>query len=151
MKVPSAPKASRDRELVNAKLSRPIRQYFSLAVKFVQVCVTPITRLVMSSGPTTIARFIIPVWVNTVNRQFRRLVPHISKKILEPEPGLTHSYSPFSVVSINGAFRVCTPLNNAFPYPISWSSVHSMFSEHFVGYFSLDTTTRLCSTDTKTV
>lgn len=77
--------------------------------------VMPVLSLLFARGPTTVARFVVSVVVDSFNRHLRRSWPHVGEKVLEDKPPRTELYSSTTIPAVMTFVRVCGALFDAVP------------------------------------
>lgn len=93
-----------------------------------------IQSLLFSCRPTTIARLVIPVVINPINRKMARSAAHVSDKVVERvPPPITDLYSSCAIIVVGVAFRIVASLNHAVPN-IEFSGVGEAMGR--AGFFS---------------
>ena len=74
-----------------------------------------ITVLFFGRGPSAIARFVVAVIIDTINRHAFRHTHHVGNKILDPVPTLANDYSSAPIIFIGRMFWVVAAMNHANP------------------------------------
>jgi hypothetical protein len=84
------------------------------------VCAPPIFILFTQRSPTTIARLVITVVVNTVNRPPFGFFAHIGKKVFKSVPSFANLNAAFTVMAISGMTRISASIKHRAPYSINF-------------------------------
>jgi hypothetical protein len=134
----------------NSKANSPFFKGLGFSPKFYEMISASVINLFFFRSPFAIGRFIITIIINSFKRMFGSVRgPHILKKISKGMPTFTHLYSPFSIKTISGIFRIMTSVVHRRPNFIQMRTCHPMFTEHQRSIFSSKATAGLGNTALK--
>lgn len=121
-----------------------IQSDFRLGVPAVEAGFAPVIRLLFRGRPSTVARLIVAIVVDSVDRVPRgRAAPHVMNERRETLcPGRTHDYAATAIfVIVTGARRVASALHQC-PHVVFRCCAQSMRSVYEPGSFSVKASTR---------
>lgn len=113
---------------LKSSLPAPLHKRFGFSTELDKSITPHIRGLLPFCCPSAIARLIVSVVVDSINRMaLRWLRPHIFKKSFERiTPPLAHRYSAPSVAVVALGVLVFAPLNDSVPRLVNWSASHSV-------------------------
>lgn len=131
------------RHRMNACFSAPCGHRFGLASERQHAVVGSVYPLRNARRPSTVARFVVPVVVDTVEGQPCRTLSHIGKKVLEPQPTRTNCDPATTISGVRLAAFVETPLAHSAPNAKFLGFAHPVSRVSLGGQFGMETPTTM--------
>lgn len=122
--------------VVQAKPCRQHGKRKSLSFPFNQSVVSAVVFLLAFAGPSTVARLIVAINVNSIKRSFERASTHVAKELFKAVPPLfAYLYSSTAVVMKRFVIFICASLNHRIPRFKLWGISHAVGSSAFARQF----------------
>lgn len=112
----------------NAKFLAPLRKRQGSSVVRKSDVVSPVVHLCFTGGPYAIARLVVAVVVLPFERCSERARAHISQKVLELGPSVTHQYSSLTIVRETLNAWIATAIEHRLPHSVFAGLAHAVSS-----------------------
>lgn len=124
--IPTTLQAVGDARAREANFPGPCGDTLSTPIVRQIATVAAVLHLLLVCSPSAVARFVVPVVVDTVEFETSRCFAHVGKEVLEGVPSFAHLDAPPSVVYKSRMSRVETSTTHCSPYLVGGSFRHSV-------------------------
>lgn len=128
--------------MVNASFTRPFSERLASAINGYSDIVSSIRRLLLGSSPSTITRFVVPVYIDPVDSHSMRTTPHVSKEVRKCLPAVADFNSAPAVPFVTSIGWVLTPVPHRGPKPVLGAARLSVDTVGTTAYFCTQASTR---------